>query len=84
MYNTGERRPILKDYDLINFFGEGEKGQVMEKWTENHVADYPLAIDMSFDFKLQGMNNQKMVLLGYDILDFKRVNIPHYTDTASN
>ena len=82
MYNTGERRPILKDYDLINFFGEGEKGQVMEKWTENHVADYPLAIDMSFDFKLQGMNNQKMVILGYDILDFKRVDIPHYT--ASN
>ena len=84
MYNTGERRPILKDYDLINFFDEGEKGQVMEKWTENHVADYPLAIDMSFDFKLQGMNNQKMGLLGYDILDFKKVNIPHYTDTASN
>ena len=84
MYNTGERRPILKEYDFINFFDGGEKGQVMEKWTENHVADYPLAIDMSFDFKLQGMNNQKMVILGYDILDFKKVNIPHYTDTASN
>ena len=81
MYNTGDRRPELKDYDFIDFFSDDDKHELMDKWKSCNVKNYPLAIEMHFDFRLQGMNNQSIQLNGYDVVDGKKVSIDHYTES---
>lgn len=81
IYNTGEYRSKLKDYDFINLFDDNSRHELMDKWTSDHIADYPLAIEIYFDFKLQGMNSQSIRFMAYDILDDKKVDIPHYTES---
>ena len=81
IYSTGDRRPKLVNLDFINNLDDYNRTEY-EKWDDYHIADYPLGIEITFKCKIQGMNQQSFEVIGWDVLDGKRVDVPHYT--ASN
>ena len=81
---TGERHSQITNLDFNSLLDDYDRSNFMEKWTNDHIIDYPLVVQMVLKYRLQGMNNQSFEILGYDVLDNQKVKISHYTDTESN